>query len=230
MESNYKMLATKVSPETYERISKIASKKGISIYQLNQMVIDTLVRYMDDKHNLTPEMEQAMSIFEHMRGWKDHYNWADPTLKKQVQSAIYFVGDPRKKGVRASKVESYMQEVCNQSENIQEITEFFLCKLMPERYRRLRALAVEHDCGSIIELLDIMIDNHTKDADLHEIRKEFEDANRSEYGKKPKEDGPYKRKHHKSVEMYEQQPIVFESEEQKWLEENSDFRPFGSEW
>lgn len=204
MENKYKVLATKVRPETYERINKIAKKKGISIYQLNQMVIDTLVRYMDDRHNLTEDMEKAMSIFEHMEGWKDQFNLSDHTALWEIVCAIYFIGDKKMKGTRAVLVEEYMG-TREQTENIQKILEYFLCQITPERYRRLRLLAVEMDCGSILELLDKLIDLQTKDADLVAIRREFEDANRSEYGKKPKEDGPYVRKHYKSVDLFEKE-------------------------
>ena len=64
----YEPVATKISSQAYDRLNKIARKKGLSVYELIQMVCDTLIRYMDDRHNLTPEMERAMSIFEHMIG------------------------------------------------------------------------------------------------------------------------------------------------------------------
>ena len=60
----YVVLATKVSRITAEHLARIAKKKGMTIYELIQMVCDTLRRYMDDRHNLSEEMERAMSIFE----------------------------------------------------------------------------------------------------------------------------------------------------------------------
>lgn len=196
----YTPTATKVKPETERRLIALARKKGLSKYTLMQMVIDTLVRYMDDRHNLTAEMEQAMSIFEHMEGWKDAFNLADYTTNPEVTEATYYLGDAHKKGARAVHVSRPFFGQWTQTYNIQQILERTLCLLTPERYRRLRALAVEMDCGSLLELLDQMIDQHTRDADLRDVRASFEDNDRSDYGRKPVS-SPYVRKHHKSPEQ-----------------------------
>ena len=82
-------LATKVSRLAAEQLARIAKHKDMTIYELIQMVCDTLIRYMDDRHNLSEEMERAMSIFEHMVGWADALNLADPTVQKEVSQAVY---------------------------------------------------------------------------------------------------------------------------------------------
>ena len=166
------------------------------------MVYETLVRYMDDKHNLTPEIEKAMSIFEHLKGWTGAFNLADPSADPKIIEATYYLGDTSKTGVRAVHVERPMllelDSQWTQTINIQQILEQTICLLMPERYRRLRILAYDNECSSILQLIDMLIDEHSKDGDLREIRQSFEDANRSEYGRQPAE-SPYKRKHHKTV-------------------------------
>ena len=82
MAQKYEMIQTKVSKEAHHRLKQIEHKKGLTSYGIIQMMCDCIVRYMDDQHNLTPELEQAMSIFEHMEGWKDALNWADPSVNK----------------------------------------------------------------------------------------------------------------------------------------------------
>lgn len=196
----YIAIATKVKPETARRLIALEKKKGLSKYELMQMVIDTLVRYMDDRHNLSAEMEAAMSIFEHMEGWHGAFNLADYTSQPEVTEATYYMGDPHKRGTRAVHVSKPYMGQWTQTYNIQQILERTLCLLTPERYRRLRTLAVEMDCGSLLELLDVMIDHHTKDADLRDVRASFEDNDRSDYGRKPVS-APYVRKHHKSPEQ-----------------------------
>ena len=166
---------------------RIAKKKGISEYGLVQMVIDTLVRYMDDRHNLTPEMEQAMAIFEHMEGWRDAMNHADPTTRRIIGEAIYFLFDEdgKKKGCRAVHVTKPFFGNWSEDMNIQHILERCICLIMPERYRRLRQLAVDMQCNSLLELFDKLIDHHSKDSDVATFRELFEDADRSEFGVKP---------------------------------------------
>ena len=228
----YKVVATKISSSCYERLNKIARKKGMSVYNLIQMVCDTLVRYMDDRHNLSPAMEQAMSIFEHMDGWKGAFNLADHSTAGMVAEATYFIGDERKHGKRAVHVEKPFMGTWTQTVNIQQIVERTMELVLPERYRRLRMLAVDMDCMSILELLDKMIDFHAKDIDLQMMRKEFEDADRSEFGRKPKEDGPYRRKHFKGVDMFvkEETESADDTDHRQWLEDNAGFTPHGSEW
>ena len=47
------VVATKLSRPAAERLAKIAKHKGMTIYELIQMVCDTLIRYMDDRYNLS---------------------------------------------------------------------------------------------------------------------------------------------------------------------------------
>jgi len=87
---------------------------------------------------------------------------------------------------------------------------------LPERYMRLRQLAIDNQCTNLLQLIDTLIDEHSKDADIAEVRRGFEDANRSEYGRKPV-DSPYRRKHHKSVEQTEgfTNQLIFEENEEE---------------
>ena len=84
-DEKYVVVATKMSRTAAEQLARIAKAKGLTMYELIQMVCDTLIRYMDDRHNLSAEMEQAMSIFEHMTGWADALNLADPTVQKEIR-------------------------------------------------------------------------------------------------------------------------------------------------
>lgn len=213
---HYKTVATKLSCEAYARMERLCKKKGLTIYEMIQMVCDTLIRYMDDKHNLTPEMEKAMSIFEHMTGWKNAYNIAAAGTTKEVGEAIYFcqAEGGGKHGTRAVLVEKPYFGMPTQTYNIQQMMERFICLTMPERYRRLRAMAAVADCSSILELMDHLVDTYSKDEDLKEYREGFEDNDRSDWGIKPL-DEPYKRRHTRRMES---------------LEDELGFRPHGNEW
>ena len=105
-DEKYKNVSSKLSKYSIERLTRIAQKKNMSIYQLIQMVCDTIIRYMDDRHNLSEEIERAMAIFEHMTGWADALNLADPTVNKEVAQAVYIFqdADGEKKGFRATMV------------------------------------------------------------------------------------------------------------------------------
>ena len=249
----FKNISTKVSTFVKERIARICKKRQMNEYEMLQNMCDCIVRYMDDRHNLTPELERVMSIFEHMEGWKNAFNLADHTAEADICEAFYVLTAKGKKGYRVIHVQrpwwDGVQE-WKQTENIQMIVERFLEVALPEKYKRLRQLSVEKDINSQLELLDYMIDSHIAEEVNNQYRKEFEDAARAENGK-PLAYGERTRrvKHHSPDEYIEQGVIQFREEdrqlaveevkdsmehdpdaERKWLEENSDYRPFGHEW
>ena len=200
-DGKYEMMQTKVRPVVYAKIKRIAKLRGISDYALTQMMFDAIVRFMDDRHNLTPEMEQLMSIFEHMEGWEEALNHADPSVNRIVGEAIYFLfdGDGKKKGCRAVHVTKPFFGNWSEDMNIQHILERCICLLMPEMYRRLRSLAVDMQCHSLYELFIKLIDHHAKDSDLAAFREMFADDDRSDWGIKPA-DQRYRTRHHHDVD------------------------------
>lgn len=180
---HYKTVATKISPEAYRQLERLSRKLGMKIYEMLQMCVDTFIRYMSDAHNLTPEMERAMAVFEHMTGWAGSMNFAEPTGDKRISEAIYFLTSPKKKGCRAVLITLPFFGEMGQTENVQHIMERAFELICPERYRRLRLLAAEHNCQSILDMIDRLIDYHSTDSDTEEMRRTFEDAMRAENNK-----------------------------------------------
>lgn len=251
----FKVIATKVSTFVKERIGRICKKRGLNEYEMLQMMCDCIVRYMDDRHNLTPEMERVMSIFEHMEGWTNAFNLADHTTESDICEAFYVMSAKGKKGFRVIHVQRPWWDGVKewkQSENIQMMLERFFEVLVPERYKRLRHLTAEKGMTSQLDLLDHLIDSHLNDEVNGQYRREFEDAARAENGKELAYGERTKRVKHQSVDMYEQSSFDFDErsimdaehaeeerlerernseEARQWLEENSDgIRPFGMEW
>lgn len=206
--SNLKVISTKVNLETYEMLKRLAEKKGLTLYDMFQMVADTFRRYMSDRHNLSAEIEQVMTVFEHLAGWKDALNLADPTAVKEVAEATYYLTGEGKKGARAVHVSRPYFGEWKQTDNVQLILENTLALLFPQRYKKLRRLAVDMECSSILELLDRMIDAQTVLLLDEEYRKDFEDCERSDYGRKPWA-APFKRKQHRTPDSVTPQRIHF---------------------
>lgn len=180
----YQVIGTKVSAKAYRLLNRLAKSKGLTVYEMMQMCADTLVRYMSDSHNLTPDMEQAMGLFEHMIGWAGALNLCDPGAKPRIAEATYYLTAEGKRGSRAIHVNRPYFGDWQQTENIQTVVERTLELATPERYRRLRALAVETDCKSILDLLDFMLDSYDAGRlDTDEIRRGFEDCARAENNK-----------------------------------------------
>ena len=178
-------VATKISPEADAQLERIARKKGMTKFALLQMVCDTIIRYMSDAHNLTPEIEQAMAIFEHMTGWASQLNLADSTIKKEVAQAVYILQDSegKKKGFRATMVSKPFMGIWEQTENVMDIFERLFNILMPELYMKLFRARIILDCSRVSEVINMLVDAEVICHMNDEYRKEFEDAGRTDNGK-----------------------------------------------
>ena len=213
MDEKFITIASKVSPFAFEALNRISQSLGMTKYELIQMCIDTWIRYADRDHNLTPEIESAMSIFEHMQGWKDALNLADPTTRAEIVKAFYLLTDKKKKGVRCVMVSQPYFGQWHETMNLQQILEQFMCTVFPELYRKLRRVGVEMGTQSVLQTLSELINEQLNNDELAELRRPFEDNDRSDYGRKPAQQ-PYKRGHKMSDEQVEKQ---------------FDFKPFGYE-
>ena len=185
-EGNFVSVAGKISTWSYGRIMRILKSKGLNIYQMIQNFCDTIIRYMDDRHNRTPEVEKAMNMFEHMSGWENNFNLCDPNAKPEVSEATYYLSDfakDGKKGVRVVHVERPFFDKWVQTFNVQQILEKFMCLTFPSLYRRLRFIAVCRECTSILELLIDVVGELEREEDKKELLRPFEDADRAENGK-----------------------------------------------
>ena len=196
-EGNFVSVAGKISTWSYGRIMRILKRKGLNIYQMIQNFCDTIIRYMDDRHNRTPNVEKAMNMFEGMIGWENNFNLCDPNAKPEISEATYYLSDftkdKAKKGVRVVHVERPFMDKWTQTFNVQQILERFMCLTFPSLYRRLRFIAVCRECTSILELLIDIVGELEREEDKKELLRDFEDADRGDFGQKPHEGQPYKR-------------------------------------
>jgi hypothetical protein len=203
---NVKVVGTKMGLPFWRRFKRVLTKIGVSEYSYFQNCADVLVRNGDDRHNLTPDMEQAMAAFEHCEGWDKNFNLADPTTKPEITEATYYLRDKEKKGARVVHVEGPWlagdAKTWTQTFNVQQILEKFLCLTFPQLYRRLRFIAVCRDCNSVLELLYKVVTELESEENKKEFLKPFEDAERSEWGKTPMTQ-PYKIKHRRDVDEME---------------------------
>ena len=189
-------------------------------------------------------MGQLMMVFQHFQGWNNQFNIADPTTQKDIGEAIYFLQDAtgKHKGTRVVLVTKPFFDQRTMTFNEQDIFETYMCRVFPEQYKRLRLLATDNDCESCLELINHLIDMYCQeDKDVEEIRKGFEDARRSEWGKH-ENTTRYVRHKHSSPDKYIQQELKLEEptrqrmtpeEAKQWLidhQEDENDRPFGYEW
>lgn len=209
------VIGSKLNDYVNERIDRLCEKKGFTRYELIQMACDCFVRYMDDAHNLSEDMERMMAVFEHMNGWHNAFSLGDPTVGREISEAFYVQNDPtaQKHGFRVTWVQKPYFGDWQQSENVLQILERVLWLLIPERYDRMRRLATDMGCYSILELIDRLIDAQTFELLNQELRADFEDCNRSDWGKKVEYGQRTKRVHRRTIDSLSQPTIHFEPDD-----------------
>lgn len=211
--SEWVQITTKLSPEAYKRLRELCAKKQMKPYTMLQNMCDVVIRYMDDKHNLSPAIEEMMRIFEHMEGWHNCFNWGDYQAKPEVGEATYFLQNPGQPGTRAVHVTKPFCGQWTEDRNIQHIVERTICLLLPNRYKQLRQMAVDLNCTNLLELLDKICMEHVKEEDAKALRAPFENNDLSEQGRKRWEER-YKRHKNQNIEK---------------IQARFDFRPFDQE-
>lgn len=255
----YQVLNTKVDMETWRRIKQLERSGKLNIYRFGQMFWNTIVRMMDDRHNLTPEMERLMQAFEYCIGWKEAFNLSDPGTEPTIGEAIYFLYDAngRMKGSQPALVSRPFFGQWTIDYNVPRIIERLLELSVPERYKRMRLAMGEMGCINLLDFIDRLLILHADDERYDTIRREFEDCQRAENGKEVIYGAKTKGKHQQTMDMFEQwertkgkpygeradeylaelgrqaeieQQQRDSEEARQWLEENSGFRPHGYEW
>lgn len=197
--AGYKVIATKVSPEAAEMLEALAKRHGMNVYTLLQMMCRVLVTMMCEEAPVSEELAKIVRLFEGMSKGKDRFSVIDRTDTAKVDAAVYFLGANGKAGNEAVMVDKRTDGQLAQTYNLQVILEAFLCKALPSFYRRLRAIGVELECGSIYETIDKIIDLQMFDPNEQEVHRMFKDNERCEWGGKRAE-APYVRHNNRDID------------------------------
>lgn len=201
VKQKYEMMQTKVSKDTYDALKRIERKQGISIYSIIQNTCDCIRRYTEDQTRLSPMVEKAMNMLEHMIGWQDNFNVADPNADPEICEATYYLNDKNgKKGIRVVHVERPFFGEWKQTMNLQQILDRFMSLTFPSLYRRLLFIAECRECNSILELLIDIVGELEREEDKRDLAQPFEDAQRSDFGKAVEYGQRTRRKKHQDID------------------------------
>lgn len=210
-DDRHETISVKVSPMSAALIEGICARTGMVKNTLMHMVLDVLLKYMDDRHNLTPEAQRLMLLFERLEGWGKTFNMCDPSSAPEITVAIYLIGDGKSGGKGGQRAMMLLRPFFGEQKetfNVRDITETFMRAVHPLLYRRLRDIARERDCSDITELLNLMLDEYEDDRMSQDIREMFEDCMRADNGR-PVEYGARTRRVHRRT--IDNMPTLFDN-------------------
>ena len=192
---NGETVSCKIGRKERQAFQRLCDKLGCTINEAMQMCIDVLRRYMEDRYNLSPEMQRIIDLFENPKKWKGHINLAETMSSKHAEAAIYFLRKEGDKGVRLVMVigdaeNMHREETVNQ----QDILNTFLKSYDERMYSKLLLVGRKIGTQSCDYVIRHLIDEYVPDSeDAAEIRQMFEDSRRSDFGRQMHEGGPYRR-------------------------------------
>ena len=184
MNNDYKTISTKVTPDSHEMLERICAKRNVSIYNLLGMCIDTIIRYMDDRHNLSAEMQSVIRLFDESCLSERCLYIGDPGASMAATDAIYLVGSHNRSGSKAVLVESDAFGGRTEDWNATHIFDKVLNVCCPSLYKRLRLKALAMNLQSAFSVIDTILSQSDIEDDLATLRSEFEDCRRTDFGQK----------------------------------------------
>lgn len=172
-------LQTKVTPEVYARLKAIEERFGFSTFEALRNLVDVLIRFGDDKHNLSYDLTRVIRMFENLPGWSQAICLGDGLADMEIVEAFYVLRthkDPT--GYRVVWIERPMldgdERGWNVTYNIQRIFERFIEISNPSLYKHLRLLALEIGTDSMLDLVHRLADLYRENPDEKELRLQFE--------------------------------------------------------
>ena len=214
IENKTMQLQTKVSPEVYARLEAIGKQYGFSIYEALRMLVEVLIRFGDDKHNLSNDLTRIIRLFENLPGWSKSICLADGLGNMEIVEAFYIIRDHENaNGYRIVWVERPMLDGdaygWSATYNVQRMLERFIEVTSPSLYKHLRQLAVEMGTESMLDLVHRLADLYKENPDEAELRIQFE-QNDYENGNRTHQETIYKRHNSHTMDFIEQQPTLFD--------------------
>ena len=203
-------LQTKVSPEVYARLESICKQYGFSIFILLRMLSECIIRYMDDEHNLSEDLNRIMRMFEDIPGWKRSICLAEGLEDMDIVEAFYALRSSKHNGYRLVHVERPMMtgdaDGWQATYNVQRILERFIELTNPSLYIHLRQLGVDLGTESMLDTLHTLANLYKENPDEKELRVQFENNDWHE-GARVHDDTRYQRRHSHSMDFIEQQSL-----------------------
>ena len=236
----FEQLGTKIDPAMAEVLNAVCDSLQVDIYHLLQWFCYTLIRAAAPMHRLDPRIQKLMTMMESDAGWQHAFNLANRSRLRIAQCIIILEQDNRR-GLGAVMVDKPFMSEARQTECVDDILERVAEVTMPGVYRRLRMMGAKMGCQNLMDVLLTLIDAQTiidlDEADRAEGPQMGDRADNGRpyaYGKRTKAkqrrtvDGEARRQ--QRIQSADTESISTDNDTARDLEEETGFKPFGSEW
>lgn len=236
-EDGWVMLNAKVPPHIGKLFNILAQQRGMTSYELLQLLINGFITAAKHEGPLTPELRLLIDSLKLDVAFSKAFNFASPTATAEIAQMILILQQPGRKGFGLMMIDRPFLGNAAVTHCIDTILERVTEVGMADLYKELRQIGVKLDSQSVRETLVRMCDAQLisilngEDADEMPGMGNFHDFGKQvEYGKR------YKRKPRRTPDSLanSQQRIVFGEEDQEQAAheagfEYEGFKPFDVE-
>lgn len=236
-EDGWVMLNAKVPPHIGKLFNLLARQRGMTSYELLQLLINGFITAAKHEGPLTPELRLLIDSLKLDVAFSKAFNFASPTATAEIAQMILILQQPGRKGFGLMMIDRPFMGDATVTHCIDTILERVTEVGMADLYKELRQIGVKLDSQSVRETLVLMCDAQLisilngEDADEMPGMDNFHDFGKQvEYGKR------YKRKPRRTPDSLanSQQRIVFGEEDQEQAAheagfEYEGFKPFDVE-
>lgn len=213
------VINTKVTESSLKRLKAICVKNGFSMFDMLQMMLDCMIRFMDDRHNLDENLVRIIRMFEGLPGWRTALRLTDDMTDAEIMEAWYVLRHPQGTGSpRIVHVTRPMldgdPENWTATYNIQEQLERFIELTNESLYKHLKIVSEELGSPSFIDTIHRIADAVVENPDEIELRLQFEN-NDWERGAQLYDRTIYKRPYTHGMDYIETQQTLFDKEEEE---------------
>lgn len=243
-------MGTKVSPEMAQVFNACCDALETDTYHLLQGFIESVIRAASKWHRKTPTVDRLLNMIDLDVGWQKRINLCAPNGKYTISQMILIIEQEGAEGFEAVMLDKPFMGECKQTENVDKMFENLCEVIYRKTYRRFRKLAALCNTQNQRQMFEMLIDNYVDNMEAEADREAMEGVNdfadnnkRYEYGKRTK-----RVKRRTPDEFIQQGELNFEQNQEReenaaearhwltseearqWLEDNSDYKPFCTEW
>ena len=254
IEEGFELVQTKVPTHIKQLLDILAKQRGMSTYELLQLLINGFITAAKASGPLSPQMKMLLEVLQTDTSWKGAFSFTGLSGTTDVEQVILIMrqrdqAGRAKPGFGIAMIDHPFCGGTTMTLCVDDILERVMKVSMPGLYKKLEKIGGRLCCTSHRETLTLlseyMDDSINKEEELSELPGYGE---YHEYGKRIEYERKYKRKHHKSPDSIDtQQRIVFDDSDRKvadyeakdWEGEHRQHgddlpegmtRPFDQEW
>lgn len=217
-EEGWVMLNAKVPPHIGTLFNILARQRGMTSYELLQLLINGFITAAKHEGPLTPELRLLIDSLKLDVAFSKAFNFASPTATAEIAQMILILQQPGRKGFGLMMIDRPFMGDAVVTHCVDTILERVTEVGMADLYKELRQIGVKLDSQSVRETLVRMCDAQLisilngEDADEMPGMGNFHDFGKQvEYGKR------YKRKPRRTPDSLanSQQRIVFDDSDRE---------------